>query len=140
MRRLKKVRLCIGLLVVLPGLALGCASPTKTQANLGESFTLAAGESATISSENLSVRFVELISDSRCPTGAVCIWEGEASCMLEITYSGITNDKILVQPGFPGVSHTDFGAYTIAFQVTPYPEVGKEIKKQDYRLEMTFSR
>jgi len=142
MRRIFALRLGVGMLVSIMGLAAvaGCTGKSDIQANLGESFSLAAGQSAAISGENLSIRFVELISDSRCPQGAVCIWEGEASSIVDITYSGEVNRKMLVQPGITSFTDTNFGVYTISFQVNPYPEVGKDIKTQDYRLKLIISK
>lgn len=32
------------------------------------------------SSVNVTVCFTKLVSESRCPTGAECIWEGYAQC------------------------------------------------------------
>lgn len=138
---MKKIVLgLICLLVVLPFI-IGCTSTTvEIEADLGEEFLLPIGQEARITGENLQIRFKDVIGDSRCPEGAICIWEGEASCLVEITYSGVVSSKVLVQPGLSGPPETGFGDYRIAFDVQPYPEVGKEIKKKDYRLKMVVSK
>jgi hypothetical protein len=117
----------------------GCAG-SEAGASLGEPFTLALGQGASIEGEGLSVRFAEVIGDSRCPQGATCIWAGEVSCRLEITHDDVTDDKVLVQPGATEPPRADYGDYAITFDVQPYPKLGEQIKRSDYRLTMTFSK
>lgn len=37
------------------------------------------------SKSNLTVRFVSLVEDSRCPSGANCVWAGNAKIKIEIS-------------------------------------------------------
>lgn len=93
------VSLVLAALLVIPWLA-GCAGPAGlTGIALDEPFTLAPGQNASIKGEDLTVRFAEVVGDSRCATGVVCIWTGEVSCLLEITHAGQTDTKTLVEPG-----------------------------------------
>jgi hypothetical protein len=119
----------------------GCNGQSSgTEVNLDEPFSLGPGESASIAGEDMTLRFVEVLNDSRCPEGAVCIWAGEVSARLEITYLGVTNEKILVQPGLSQPAEEDFTDYEIAFDIRPYPVVGEEINRDDYRLHLTVIR
>jgi hypothetical protein len=122
-----------------PGISLYIYS-IAINATLGEEIALALGQSASISGEDLEVRFVEVVSDSRCPEGAICIWAGEASCLLEITESGSIYRKVLTQLGRSEPSPTDFQDYEITFDLRPYPQLGKEIESEDYRLQLTISK
>lgn len=122
-------------------LVTGCRpQPGEIAANLGKEFTLALGQRASISGEPFKIRFVEVIGDSRCPEGAVCIWAGEVSCKVEITYGETVIQKILVQPGSSGNSTSNFQNHEIAFNVKPYPVVGKQISKDQYRLVLTITK
>ena len=133
---------------ILPGVALvslmvaSCAAqPAVKTADLGESVDLALGQDVSIGGEPLKVEFAAVISDSRCPTGATCIWQGEASCRLKITYKGTENTKIITEPGLRSQPATaEFADYEFQFQLQPYPQVGKEIDKTDYRLQLTVTR
>lgn len=52
-------------------LLAGCGSNTgEVQASLGQEFTLSINQTATISGQNLSIKFIDVTEDSRCPTGA----------------------------------------------------------------------
>jgi len=124
--------------LLLPTACVG--GPGDIQASLDKEFTLAPGQSGKIASENLAIKFIEVINDSRCAEGAICIWEGEVSCLLEINYSGPVVQKVLVQSGAQESSRTDFSDYRIDFNVQPYPRVGEKIDKSDYRLVLTVSR
>lgn len=44
----------------------------------GRDFTLTAGQEVAVAGRDLTVRFTGLVSDSRCPPRAQCIWQGEA--------------------------------------------------------------
>ena len=118
----------------------GCSEPAVDQVDMGTEFTLSVEQRALIAGENLQIQFVEVISDSRCPAGATCIWAGEASCLIEITDGESTYSKVLTQPGLSTSSRTDYAAYEIAYDILPYPELGKETKTKDYRLQMTISK
>ena len=121
-------------------LVAGC-QPNEIEASLGQEFNLAIGQSALVTGEELKIRFIEVINDSRCPTGVVCIWEGQVSCLVEITYNESLNRLVLTQPGLSGQSsETDFKEYQITFNVKPYPEAGKKIPDRDYRLEMVITK
>lgn len=131
------------ILLILPiviVLLSGCAGQPEINASLGEQFSLVIGQGASISGENLEVRFIEVIGDSRCPQEVTCIWAGEASCLIEITYSGSTFPKVLTQPGLSEPPQSDFQDYVIAFDLQPYPKAGVKTENKDYRLQLEINR
>ena len=110
-------------------------------AGLGESFSLAVGQSASIDGEDLTIEFIDVIADSRCPSGVECIWQGEVACLVEITYSGTGQQKVLTYPGLTQEpSEAQFGSYQFTFSVEPYPEADKEIEKSEYRLNLLITK
>ena len=99
------------------------------------------GQSATIIGENLIIKFIEVISDGRCPKGAICIWPGEANCLTEITIRPEPMYlKVLTQPGPFKTSKNCFANYEITFDLQPYPELGKVVDKKDYHLHLVISK
>ncbi len=133
-------RYIISLVALLALLPLACTRSSETTANLGQEFSLAIGQSASLNGEDLVIRFVDVIGDSRCAAGVVCIWAGEASCLVEIDYANKTFEKVLTQPGLTEPAMTDFADYTIAFDLKPYPQAGQEIEDKDYRLDLDIAR
>lgn len=64
------------------------AENADSTVELGETVVLKAGESAEVASKDVSIRFAELVSDSRCPEGMVCVWAGEAVVSLTLAEPG----------------------------------------------------
>ena len=119
----------------------GCAAAHQIKASPGQEFTLAAGQSAAITGENMTIQFVSVTSDSRCPQGVTCIWAGEVSCTVKITFSGKAPFNVeLTQSGGSNTAAQEFDGHTINFQVSPYPTAGKKIATEDYRLTMTVNK
>jgi hypothetical protein len=114
---------------------------TANEVSLDQEFLLSPGQSITIAGENLAIKFIEVISDGRCPKGAICVWAGEASSLTEITTrSESACCKVLTQPGLSGPSKTSFANYKITFDLQPYPEVGKAPDKKGYHLRLVISK
>jgi len=134
-----KILCVISLLGVLLAVS-GCSKPEINEVSPWEEFTLSPGESADIAGEYVTVKFIEVISDSRCPQGATCIWEGEASSLVKITAYDVTYEKILTQSGASTLAFEDFQDYQISFNLLPYPVLGTDIEKGDYRLNITIGR
>ena len=123
-------------------LLVSCAGQTgPTMVALGQDFTLATGQSAELTGEDLTVKFIEVVEDSRCPKNVTCIWAGQVSCVLEVRSGGSIERTVLTQPGLSQPSDgQEFRNYRIVFDVSPYPEAGKEIKQGDYRLMLNIEK
>ena len=92
---------------------------------------------------NITVKFVDVINDSRCPKGVNCVRAGEAKVLVAL----YMDDKLLEEKIIEITPTTylvdsppqliGFGETTIkGFNLTPYPEWGKEIKKEDYTFQI----
>ena len=138
-----KALFLVGLLVAVMVLvfSIGCNDQTdEISAELGQEVDLQPGQSLVIEDEPIKVKFVEVVGDSRCPTGATCVWEGEVSCTLEITYLDEMYTKTIVQSGLSSQYAVEiFEEYELEFTVQPYPELDKEIKADEYRLLITIT-
>lgn len=134
--------LTIALLLVALATLAGCAGPgSVVEAGLGQETVLAIGQTLSISEEQLQVKFVEVVADSRCPANVLCPWQGEVSCLTKVTYRGAAQDMVLTQPGLSqGPGRATFADYEIQFNVQPYPEAGKTIQNKDYRLALTVDK
>jgi len=119
-----------------------CASPAaETSASLDHDFSLRIGQTGTVTGEPLRIRFGGIMGDSRCPTGAQCVWQGEVTARVEISYRQTAYEKVLTQPGLTSTAATaGFNEYDIEFNVLPYPEVGKQIPQGDYILRLKVHR
>jgi len=80
--------------------------------------------------------FDSVISDSRCPDGAECVWAGEATTRFKI-------EKYNNEPVYfnlkEGEKDAIVGGYHIAFiKLLPYPTVGSQIKPGDYKARIVI--
>ena len=93
-----------------------------------------------------SIRFKEVISDSRCPKDVTCIWAGEAKVLIEIFEKGkLINEKLVViNPDIIDEIPLQFsagdGIFSISsFRLFPYPCSASKKNTMDYTLEMQVS-
>ncbi len=129
------------ILILAALLLVGSACQPGVKAGLGEEVSLAIGQSVSITGENLRVSFKGVSEDSRCPTGATCVWQGRVICLVKVSQGGAAYLLSFIQPGLTDQSaEQDFLGYRFAFSVEPYPEVGKEIASSQYRLLLTVSK
>jgi alpha-glucoside transport system substrate-binding protein len=111
------------------------------ETGLGQEFSLAIGQSMSITGEGLAVKFPEVIGDSRCPKQATCVWQGEVSVIIEITDGDLQYPLTLTQPGLSDEYVMDtFHEYQFAFTVRPYPEAEKQISTDEYELVLIVSK
>jgi len=106
---------------------------------LDSEFTLSIGQTARIASEGMSIKFVTVTSDSRCPKDVECIQAGVVTCETEITKDNVKTQLFLGEVGTM-INNTPTLGYDFTFHVSPYPEAGKKITKGDYRLYLIVSK
>jgi hypothetical protein len=129
------------LIVLIPAMLItGCTNSNVVKASLNQEFTLAIGQTAKISLENLEIKLTDVANDSRCPQRVTCIWAGQVSCVLESTLNGKTESYTLVVPGAGDTSGQVYGNYKLKANVEPYPKQGISIIETDYRMTLTVSR
>lgn len=128
------------LYLLLAALTFGC-SMGKTAAEVrmvkeSESFTLAPGQRVQIGETVL--RFDGVVSDSRCPVGVTCVWEGSATLRFivesdnERTFTVETAERRGAPVG---------GMYQLVVEsVTPVPHQGKTIAPSSYRATLVLQR
>ena len=125
----------VGLLLTM---AIAC-SPSGPTARLDENFVLAPGESARISGADVSIRFMGVQGDSRCPADAICIQGGDAIVRVEVlpsTAAQTTYD--LHTANSQPVRHGDVSIALV--ELTPYPFASRPTQPGDYRATLRVTR
>jgi hypothetical protein len=82
--------------------------------------------------------FDSVVSDSRCPDGVLCVWEGEATARFKFQqYSGM---EVIVDLK-EGTQDTLVSGYHFSFlKLLPYPKYGTEPRSEDYKAVVTIKR
>jgi len=97
-----------------------------------------------VSANNYKLCFDELISDSRCPANAMCIWQGTAVAKFSLTKNKDTYSFVLSTLAMPGTYNKDttmFG-YKIEFvNLSPYPgTVPPPVPAEQIKAELKISK
>ncbi len=103
--------------------------------------SLAPGQTFTL--EGKSLKFKKVISDSRCPKGAACIWAGEAKVLVEIFENGKLLEERVISLGESQKLPSDLLGENIfnisALRLSPYPKISGKIAASDYSLHIEVS-
>jgi len=125
---------------VVPLLAMAIAcSPSGPTARLDQNFILAPGETARVTGADVSVRFVAVQLDSRCPGDATCIQAGDAIVRIEALSStgGATTADLHTANSQPA-RHKD--VLIALVELAPYPFVSRPMQPGDYRATLRVTR
>ena len=120
-------------------LMTGCnEAQTSPTAPVDEEFTLAPGEARRIEGEPLTIKFVRVSGDSRCPADAICVLGGSATVVIAVA-SGLANQSYDLRTGdMQPVVHDGL---TIALvQLMPYPFSARTIAPDEYRATLKVTR
>lgn len=111
---------------------LTCDTPA-VQPVLGESFNLRYGEQTALAGGNLSLTFVQVLEESRCPTGVQCIWEGNAQIGLKAEHPTSSSATLTLNTSSRYDTEATYQAYKVQLlHVVPYPKQGRSLEASDY--------
>jgi hypothetical protein len=118
----------------------GPARADVPEFNLNQPFALSGGQEALIPSENLRLRFTDVLEDSRCPTQVDCFWTGQARIAVAVQpeEGNPTKVEFNTNPA-PGqtVKVVTVGQYSVELQsLDPYPQTPDPIPFEDYRATL----
>ncbi|MDX1278064.1 hypothetical protein [Oceanihabitans sediminis] len=95
--------------------------------------------------EDLEVRFVEVVEDSRCPKNVNCIWAGEVTILVEVYRDSkkIAERKLTISPtnSMENLLGNIFASEEISISginIMPYPVAGQKPAKEDYYLQLEY--
>lgn len=94
----------------------------------------------TINGQTVQICFDSLISDSRCPANAECVWQGESTVKLSLHSAGVQQSFKLSTFSNPPTfrSDTTISGYKIKLlSVSPYPGLSQQ---SPYKVELSVSK
>ena len=122
----------------LTALAACHESATGPTVPLSADFVLAPGQSASVQSTDVTVRFDRVTNDSRCPADAFCIQGGDALVHITVGSSRGTREYDLHTGSLQPVRHEDLTIHLS--QLAPYPFSSRTIAPDDYRATLRVTR
>jgi hypothetical protein len=110
---------------------------TSITARLGQAFDIRVGQEASISSQQLTLKFLSVSEDSRCPHGTNCIWEGNGKVNIELTLTGQTSYVVELNTARSLKSEAKYLIYKVSLlDLQPYPSEASTIQQSDYIATM----
>jgi len=93
-------------------------------------------ESIKINNE-VSIKFLGVPNDSRCPEDVICVWAGNGEVKLELSTLNYSKTAILNTLLSPR-SITFFGIIIELKKLSPIPRTDREIKQSDYNIDLVI--
>ena len=127
-------------LTVVASLATSEGVKRPRAVRLDETFVLHAGESAKVEAEKLTIAFDAVVADSRCPKGAQCIVEGDATVRVTVYQAaGRTSHDLHTSERAAQEASVD-GLAVRLIRLDPYPIEGKAMEARDYEATLQVTR
>jgi hypothetical protein len=137
----------IAFIVLLSGCAgtavnrLKCETPAGQDRVLDGTLNLRYGERSTLARENLTLTFVQVIEDSRCPAGVRCIWEGNARVGVKAEKPPSGSATLELNTSARYATEATFQGYKVQLlQVVPHPAHGQTLQATDYCVNLKIVR
>jgi hypothetical protein len=134
------MRLVVVVLCVFAVTACDEANPVGPTVGLNERFMLAPQEVATVRDADMSVQFVSVTGDSRCPADAVCIQGGDAIVHIRVIDGGAQSSYELHTGDSSRATVTHKQVRIALVELQPYPFSSRTIAPGEYRATLTVSR
>jgi hypothetical protein len=118
---------------------IACGSrPTSPETGFPVMATLQPGQ--TVSTGGLTVKFVGVTNESRCPAAAICITSGDATMQFALSVSSqMATEELKVN--HPDERRTQYAGFTVEVEtLAPYPITFNSIKPGDYRVTLKIDR
>ena len=109
---------------------------------LGTEFQLKIGQTASIESKNIKLRFLNVTEDSRCPADVVCVWEGQVTVLLNVMHNeqDLGDFDLTIRGGDENLAAKTFDGYSVKLmKVDPYPFASQPTELTDYVATLLVS-
>ena len=105
-----------------------------------ETFALRTGTQRTVARGELTIKFVTVMEDSRCPVDVQCVWAGNAKIQVKVTdRRGRTKMMELNTNGEP--KGDQFGRYAISLvNLTPEPTQKRKPTPSRYNARLSIQQ
>lgn len=119
----------------------GDGTPEAGAAGLNQPFDLTYGGSTRVDEAGLTVRFLDVTEDSRCPTDVNCVWAGQATMLFEVDRDDSGAQQVTVTISGGASDPVQVGDYSLnVTALNPYPRSDVDIEKDDYIATLTISQ
>ncbi|PTM11281.1 MAG: hypothetical protein DA407_01955 [Bacteroidetes bacterium] len=123
---------------------LFCFTSINSQESEINTVLLKLGEK--VEQNGITIKFDDVITDSRCPKGVTCVWAGEVVVLVTIYNDGKKSEqkKLTLSPtsqlqDLTGNLYITDTLKLTAINVFPYPDTKSKIDKKEYGLKVQIN-
>ncbi len=117
---------------------LGLAA--MTMAAKPETVTVRVGHHKTAAHSGITIKFISVVEDSRCPTDAQCVWAGNAKIEVLISDKMGGSKKMVMNTGM-GPAGDQYNGWAINLtSLSPVRKTNDKKGKIDYKATFTITR
>jgi hypothetical protein len=102
--------------------------------------TLRAGEYKRVVGAQLGVQFERVLSDSRCPVDAVCVWMGDAAVALDLVAAGGRTGKLELHTSLDPKSAVWNGVKVTLLELQPAQQASQPTRPAAYSVKLQFEQ
>jgi hypothetical protein len=120
-------------LIVALAACRSTGAPASHAASLSQEIQLAPNEIAAYGPQGLTVQFVRVSNDSRCPLDVTCAWAGEVTVQVATRINQAEPAQHEIKAG----EHASVGAFRVfVVKVEPQPVSTRAIPQEEYRVTL----
>jgi uncharacterized Zn finger protein len=113
----------------------------SVEAEIDSEFVIEVNQSAEIKSEDITVTFLNVTADSRCPADVMCVWMGQADIELSVQKGDEESALSLTMGGDTSPEESIFDMYLIQLiELAPYPYSTKVIQPDEYTATLKITK
>lgn len=109
----------------------------SAQAQRSQTLRVRVNQQKSLVRDNLKIRFVSLIEDSRCPEGTRCVWAGNAQIRVRIT-DARGRSQVFEMNTNTGAKGASFGGYAVNL-IDLQPQLRENVRINRNAYTATFS-
>ena len=117
------------------------SSESSIEAELDSEFVIQVNQSVEIKSEDITVTFLNVTADSRCPADVMCVWMGQADIELSVQKGDEESTLSLSIGGDSSPEESIFDMYLIQLiELAPYPYSTDVIQPDEYTATLKITK
>ena len=117
---------------------IGAGGPAPSQTQID----IPIGKLVEVEIDGLTLEFLEVTEDSRCPANVVCVWAGQAKVVIAAIDGGrdLGKHELVLDPTGANSNGVELGKYSVALvALNPYPSASYSIPNSDYVATISLS-
>ena len=130
-----KTRLILSLILIF-----ACAVFLPAKGRTNEQFKLQVNAQKTVTKDKLTIKFVSVVEDSRCPEDTNCIWAGNAKIRIKLKKGNGAWQTFDLNTNLEE-KNTKFSGYTLKIiELTPAPRTNIRINRNGYVATFSITK